>query len=291
MNSDSRSQTHAGLPQPRLIVARMVWAVVAGLALTIFALSQPTFIDRVRSIHLDLAELGLSLDFALPYFLILNAAPLLTFSLVAGVIFWRKSDEWIALLTSLTLLTFPLFATPSVSIFASEQRAWMLLANGMSGLGQGLFILLLYLFPNGQFAPRWARVPVIGWAALAVVVLTFSDLSTSQVSLPIVLVILIGYGTGVFAQFYRYRRVSGLVERQQTKWIVLGLMATITVILFGFALFRIGAIGLFGGLVLFLVAVGSLLLIPLSIGISILRYRLFEIDFLINRTLVYGARP
>jgi hypothetical protein len=83
-------------------------------------------------------------------------------------------------------------------------------------------------------------------------------------------------------QIYRYRRASSLLEKQQTKWFVLGL------IIFAFA---------FATLLIppssfpFSTEVGSLwfAFLPLSLGIAILRYRLWDIDLLINRTLVYGT--
>ncbi len=99
------------------------------------------------------------------------------------------------------------------------------------------------------------------------------------------------------AQAYRYRRVSGPVERQQTKWVVFGMTACVA-LLVGFllpvvffpALDRTGVVSLVSNLAGLTVA-GSFgfLLIPLSIGAAILRYRLYDIDVIINRALVYGA--
>jgi hypothetical protein len=100
----------------------------------------------------------------------------------------------------------------------------------------------------------------------------------------------------LFAQVYRYRRVSGPIQRQQTKWLVFGVTALV-VLLAGFLLpsafipplDRPGVLSLTYDLVGRAV-VGSLafLLIPMSIGVAILRYRLYDIDVVINRTLVYS---
>jgi hypothetical protein len=96
----------------------------------------------------------------------------------------------------------------------------------------------------------------------------------------------------VWSQVYRYRRVSSETQRQQTKWVVFGL--------------TLGVAGTFplqvpvdlswvGGdtpLTLLFLKMGfalSLMLIPLSIGVAVLRSHLFDIDVLINRTLVYGS--
>jgi signal transduction histidine kinase len=104
---------------------------------------------------------------------------------------------------------------------------------------------------------------------------------------------LINGGSGVIALIYRYARVSGPVQRQQTKWVVFGFAATALVILG-----RLVPLLIFPSLSAssspyFLVSTyvypPGLLLIPLTLGVAILRYRLWDIDILINRTLVYGT--
>jgi hypothetical protein len=104
-------------------------------------------------------------------------------------------------------------------------------------------------------------------------------------------------GTAIYSQIHRYRHVSNPTQRQQIKWVVFG----ISVALAGFfgILLALGTSGADaptspGELVAFLLGytfVGYLvvLLIPISIGIAVLRHHLFDIDVLINRTLVYGA--
>jgi hypothetical protein len=90
----------------------------------------------------------------------------------------------------------------------------------------------------------------------------------------------------VIAQLYRYRYVSNRVERQQTKWIVYGFTANTAVFVAGFLPTLIFPQSLYS-LVFTLVYLCTLFLYPFTIGIAILRYRLWDIDFLINRTLVY----
>jgi len=104
-------------------------------------------------------------------------------------------------------------------------------------------------------------------------------------------VALLTFGSAVGTQIYRYLRVSDLAQRQQTKWVVFGFA---TILLLNI-LFDIG-LGLFPvlnkpdtvyQLVLQTVAAPLFLPIPLTLGIAVLRYRLWDIDILINRTLVY----
>jgi hypothetical protein len=95
----------------------------------------------------------------------------------------------------------------------------------------------------------------------------------------------------VWSQIYSFRRVSSPAQRRQTKWVVFG--ATLAVA--GSFPFQLPVdFSLVGGdtpLALLLLRTGfalSFLLIPLSISVAVLRSHLFDIDVLINRTLVYG---
>jgi hypothetical protein len=98
--------------------------------------------------------------------------------------------------------------------------------------------------------------------------------------------VVVTLAAAVFAPFWRRRRANA-VERQQLKWlafVALGVPLTMGLILLGLVLFPAFR-SLAGGLpLLLLVAVG----IPATVGLAVLRYRLYDIDRLINRTLVYG---
>jgi len=111
----------------------------------------------------------------------------------------------------------------------------------------------------------------------------------------------------VVAQLYRYRRVSNIIQRQQTRWVVFAVTVGLVVFTMWYLPAMIfpslGMPGLSSSLVghsvstllMLLVPLGSpifaffTLLVPLSVGIAILRFRLWEIDVIINRTLVYGT--
>jgi len=156
-------------------------------------------------------------------------------------------------------------------------------------LGQVSFGVFFYVFPNGRFVPRWTR-----WLAIAVALLYVPDIFFPGTSLDILVgPVFIGFLISlVVAQVYRYLRVSGPVERQQTKWVVLG----VAVALVGFAtLLTLADVVLspesMGPLVEMVAETcvyGLIALIPLSIGVAILRSGLYEIDIIINCALVYG---
>jgi hypothetical protein len=160
-----------------------------------------------------------------------------------------------------------------------------------------LLVLLFYTFPDGRFVPHWTRTTIIIVAGAALFYNFLPSLGSfgSPVTLGEGAVIILFFGgliVGVFAQVYRYRKVSTPTQRQQTKWIVFGLVVTfITLILWTTLadLFPLqpGVTRLAYNLSTGILAI-TFMFLPISVAISILRYRLWDIDIIINRALVYG---
>ncbi len=219
--------------------------------------------------------------------------------LVGLVIFWRKSDDWMALLVSLALITFGLATftdgvKPAASIFPFLAFPTVFAA----ALGQGLIALFFYLFPDGRFVPRIAVIPCILWFLFEVVPYFFPNSIFAIDSLtnplnpyadaiwPFFMLTFLG------SQLYRYFRSSNPFQRRQTKWVTFGILAALTsfmVIIFSTLSIPesqrtwVGYIFFNTGLRL------VMLLIPLSVGTAILRSHLWDIDVVIRRTLFYAT--
>src|SRR5215211_2377651 len=99
----------------------------------------------------------------------------------------------------------------------------------------------------------------------------------------------------MYAQIYRYRHVSTPTERQQTKWVLFGILLWCLLIVMLGVPYSIELNLPPGSPLPWWALVSStgwwltLAIVPLSLTIAVLRYRLYDIDVVINRTLVYGA--
>ena len=309
---NSRSTEGTRLQGRWLVLARVVWAAVVVFTLVIFLLSLPAYVAQLQTVCTGdacvysygqltpgtaqaLHNLGLSIGtYAVSILALIIASTLVSFG-VAALIYWRRSDDWMAMLVSLFLVTFGVnFSVQAQAILATNVHSvWHWSLNILIGLGWALLSLLLYLFPDGRFVPRWT--PPL--AVLAVASNIFLNIYPDAFSIfpPWVFgaIFAVEGVFGIAAQIYRYARVSGPVQRQQTKWVVFGLAMTMLVILgrqvpqLIFPSLSASSSPYF--LVSTYVYPLGLLLIPLTLGIAILRYRLWDIDILINRTLVYGT--
>src|SRR5918992_2182223 len=245
---------------------------------------------------LVLGDVGLSLrSYALLNVVVDKVFQLVWFA-VGALIFWRRSDDRMALLVSAFLVSFGPVAVDPTSAYTliSSQPAWWFPVRSVDIVGIVSPALFFFLFPSGRFVPHWTR-----WLAVAFIVNSVPDVlfpelysrspSLETVSYLVFLGILVSM---VWSQIYRFRRVSSPAQRQQTKWVVFGLTLGVAGT---FPLQLPVDLSLVGGdtpLTLLLLNAGfalSLMLIPLSIGVAVLRSHLFDIDLLINRTLVYGS--
>ena len=297
-----------------LMLARGVWIAGAVAVLVIFFASLPAnfaYLHVVRATGISLGygqlgqvtsdglrqlqALGLSVDFYATYIIVGRVIFVMVWFVVGGFIFWRKSDERIALFASFTLVTFPIGFSGTITVEALPP-AWRLPVQCVQFLSGMSLSLFFYVFPDGRFVPRWTRWLLIGWAIEESSV-TFFGLAplSSLVRTLVDGFLFIGLlGSFVAVQVYRYRRVSTQVQRQQTKWVVFGTAVAVlgfaASIIVGTLFVPVDAQSgplatMIGNTVLDL----FLLLIPFSIGLAILHSRLWEIDVLINRTLVYGT--
>jgi len=248
----------------------------------------------------ELMDLGLPVAFYAAFDAVLNGVFVAVWVAVGALVFWHRSNDRIALLVALFLVTFgPISFGPIAPEFlAEEYHTLELPVEGVEFLGYTCLALFFCLFPSGRFVPRWTRWLAVAYLTALVPVLFFPHSPLDWANRFDIEVYPLGiapfYVGFVAAQIYRYARVSGPAERRQTKWVVFGVAVAfgglIGVLLSANLFWPIeeGTIT-YSLLALWAVVYGFMLLIPLSIGVAILRSGLWDIDVVINRTLVYGS--
>ena len=102
----------------------------------------------------------------------------LVWLVVGALIFWRRSDDWMAVLVSLFLVTFgPVTVdTTDAEALISSQPAWLLPVSGVQIVGLVCSTLFFLLFPGGRFVPRWTRWLAVAFSAFLVSRDLFPDL-------------------------------------------------------------------------------------------------------------------
>jgi hypothetical protein len=294
-----------------LVIARVAWVVIATFGVFVFIVTLPSYYHHALSLGGDhccvarnpaewragLHQLHLTpaiyAGFALGAQIVLSTAMFA----IGLVIFLRKSNQWIGLFISLELVCFGLVAANTEPV---GFPAWVKMgADALNNTAFLSFAFIPLVFPNGRFVPRWSIV-LVGIVGVAIGVGPFvSGSPLDSANWPGILnliLVLFVIGTILLSPIYRYFRVSNRVEREQTKWVMFSLIIAI------------GAFLLIGGLIpnipgitahpvqAILVdlatqtAMGlAFLLVPVGFAVAILRYKLWDIDVLINRTLVYGS--
>jgi hypothetical protein len=298
-NMTAGGSTSPAIPAWRvrwLTVSRRAWPVLTVLAIMANLLALPEFArsrltpmirHELPAAHLTPAEyVALEICYGALFMVVCLA--------VSSVVYFRAAADRMALLCAYMLMTFGCGVGGFLNGLTINSPVLNALSVVLTVAGLVTFGWFFLVFPSGRFVPRWSRWCLMAAAAAALVIVTPSIVRVQPVSDSVQM---IGVGLlllAVGAQVYRYRQVSTLAERQQTKWVVLGVAACVAVFvgsrLVGLLLTpaekqsQVGGNLVGGGLVVL-----AFFFVPVCIGIAVLRARLWDIGLVVSRTLTYAV--
>ncbi len=191
-------------------------------------------------------------------------------------------------LLAMTNMTYP----PSIDDLLPGQPVAQAIIRLTTVVAIAGFFTLPFVFPDGRFVPRWTVVWGV-YNTLAVVAFAFfpsllphGDLWAGVEAATTGLLVL----SIIFSIAYRYRKVSTPEQRRQIRWVMFGLLVGVPGFFVGDALMRnidatpLGVACLLGFLTVMPIATA---LPTVTLGIAILHHRLFDIDLVLRRALVW----
>jgi tRNA A-37 threonylcarbamoyl transferase component Bud32 len=235
--------------------------------------------------------LQLGIEYGVDFLLMLG------FSIIGGVLIVRRSDDWFAIFTSLFLIIFGVRVTNLANSIAItpgyETTGGLILALGDIGI-----VLFSMLFPDGKFVPRWLKflAPLLVISMLGIYIFPSSPFFWNTMSKSNYLLVTTSwYVIGLVSSVYRYFKQATLAQKQQIRWAFIGTMGPFL----WFLIFQVlqdfvpsfsdtSLLATSFQIVSRLAGIFMFLMLPLFVTIAIAQARLFDIDLLINRSLVYG---
>lgn len=289
--------------RPRLLLA--VWSAVALAYLAVFVLDlwvsygllaapcagTACHYQAIGAAEADvLAGWGLSVPAYALAMLGVSVLPVLAFTALGLVMLARLYPQPRSYLYALMPVTMPILAITSFDVVIAAYPGLTVPVQLMVILGHLLLVTFALISPRGRFEPRWTAVLPVVAAFIGVYSAFFADRLTLPVAQPYAILLLV---ISVII-LYRYRRLFNDTERRQVKWVILGLLVFFAGVPLWTYTFEIATpaagqdtlLTLLGGWTLLMLMT---LVLPATIFVAIFRYQLWDIDLVINRTLVYGG--
>jgi hypothetical protein len=251
-----------------------------------------------------LQDLGLSARFYAVWQVMLEIIPLALTVAVIGILIWKARDSWVAVAAVFAFLGFPVnIVLPWMQLSESALVIPYILVTGPLIIA---IIILIAIFPDGKFNPKWSQkvlsvtVPLLFVLSYLSADGVYQPFPFSKDILVVFFPVLLGHLVFVAClQVYRYRNVYDAQQRQQARWMVIGGFLMVLTVVWWIAMFETNSqdnnivphgrpflmLTMGGGVVMYF----SRLALPFAITIAILRYRLWDIDLLIRRTLIYSS--
>jgi hypothetical protein len=283
------------------------WPVVMAVALALSIIAIPAARAQLRvpcpaactssratpQIASAIVDAGYSMDTYAAYIIALCLLVLATNLIVGGLLYRVRVRSPLALTGAYGLALFPYASTPLAGFLRDDGLLGPPVV-GLQVVGAAAVMWFFFTFPDGRFVPRWTRWVLFFYLAITIPrrLGLFPGLFAGIEGVAFGLTFLVLLGSWA----YRYRSSVNVTHRRQMRWAIFGFIASFA----GFLLaLSFGGLSVSGVLtvevapVALLASFGvvylSLASIPVWLAIAILRHRLYDIDLLIKRTVVYGA--
>ena len=264
---------------------RGVWVAVAVFTAAVIVRGSPDWASAALAVDDRPTRIAATVSIAFA------ALAALSFVAVATVVAWHRPGARFALVASIALLLrAPGFVVdlPGLSTSDATWAAPITLLRGLDGIAALAF---LYVFQDGRFTPRWTLALWGGWAGWVLGTLPVPALDpVLETRAPWAVAALVFFAlSGLAAQVVRHRRQADPRRRLKTKWIVYGLSIYVAVFVTSEALPALVAAAATAPAQVWLSVANDLaaIIVAATIAIAILRQRLFDIDLLVSRTVVY----
>lgn len=295
-----------------LWLARTVWVLIALIAISLFVLGMVAQYERIRVPCIDvpmayqadcwptenaLNRFGMTWDDLANFYTPIATVASVPLILLGCLVFFRRSDTYVGLLFSFTAVVVGCGAINqhiiSDLLNAHPNLTVSILFIGF--LGNSAPVLGLCIFPDGHFVPKWSLWVLVLWtlyifyAYLARVVPPLHNFIWNNIVNEKFMILLISLG--MYAIIYRYRHEINPFKRQQIRWFAMA-MVTVNLIQVGYQIlnsfWRPGFYELFMTMIYEPIWYLSVLFAVVCFGISISLYHALDIDYFINRALVYS---
>lgn len=298
-----RADSPALLHGVRVWLARLVWLATAALSLTTFWAALPARSNLLLAIswlnRSYLAQLGLQPSFLQQYVQTLDIVIYHLFVTMALVIFMAKPAHRMAIFASaMILISGSALTRPPDSLVSVPSPLHPLFSLAIAA-GFSFVLLFLYLYPEGTIRPRSMRLPALLSSLLPLAFFLTPFLRNEAIRWPprlmpgwltVPLILL-----ALTALYLRFRETSEQTQRRRIRWLLAGalLMASGYIGFLVVAPLLYPAVLVSGFARVFYILVGvpflylSILALPLSITIAIIRHGLWDIESILNRTVVY----
>ena len=286
---------HAGWPPvTAAALALSILAIPPGFAqLRVPCLTVCTNSRATPQVASAMADAGYSMDVYAVYIIALCLLVLATCLIVGGLLYHARARSPLTLTGAYGLALFPYASTPLAGFLRDDALLGPFVA-ALQVAGVATAMWFFVTFPDGRFVPRWTRWVLFSYLAITI------PRRLGLLSGPASGIEGAAFGVMFFVLLaswaYRYRSDVNPQHRRQMRWAIFGFIASVA----GFLL-ALGFGGLSGSGVItpdaaplaLLASFGAVYLslasIPVWLAIAVLRHRLYDIDLLIKRTVVYGA--